>query len=184
MPSNNPNSKPSRQSAYRSAQYARQNPAASMNVVVDLSAFDDVIDGVEGQLMANVRPAAQVGSEILYQAVLRNVNALGKKTGNLASSIYQAFSTDNSRPAGDGYADATYHVSWNATKAPHGHLVEFGHLQKFKVYVGKDGKWYTNKDAPLATPRQVGAKAFVRRAMSEFPRAEEAMAARLLQGVA
>jgi hypothetical protein len=152
---------------------------------VDVSAVEAVVDGIEQQLIANTRPAAQAGAEVLYQAVERNVAALGRKTGNLAASIYQAFSKDNSRPvAGGGYQSATYHVSWNARKAPHGHLVEFGHFQRFKVYVGKDGRWYTNKSAPLPEPVQVGARPFIRPAMSEFPRAEAAMRERLLQGVA
>lgn len=41
--------------------------------------------------------------------------------GNLRDSIYQAFSQDNS------YKDvSTYHISWNADKAPYGAMVEFG----------------------------------------------------------
>jgi hypothetical protein len=59
------------------------------------------VDAMDEKLQANVRPAAQAGAEILYQAVLRNVQALGRKTGNLASSIYQAFSRTTAGPAGD-----------------------------------------------------------------------------------
>ena len=41
--------------------------------------------------------------------------------GTLLRSIYQAFSDDNS------FKDvSTYHVSWNADKAPYGAMVEFG----------------------------------------------------------
>ena len=43
------------------------------------------------------------------------------KPGTLRDSIYQAFSKDNS------YKDVSvYHVSWNATKAPYGAMVEVG----------------------------------------------------------
>jgi hypothetical protein len=35
-----------------------------------------------------------------------------------------------------------YSVSWNAKKAPHGHLIEFGHWQPFVVVLTKDG-WRT-----------------------------------------
>jgi hypothetical protein len=150
----------------------------AFSIRVDLNDLDAVIDGKEQKLLENVRPAAQAGAEILYRAVLGNVQALGRKTGNLADSIYQAFSKDNS-PAGK----AVYHVSWNAKKAPHGHLVEFGHIQKFKAYVGRDGRWYTNKNAPLASPVQVAARPFIRPAMALFPQAQQAMADRLLQGV-
>ena len=152
-------------------------------MTVDLSALDAVINGAEAKLLENTRPAAQAGAEVLYQAVLRNVSALGRKTGNLASSIYQAFSEENSTQTVAGYSLATYHVSWNHRKAPHGHLVEFGHIQKYKVYLGKDGRWYTNKKAPLASPVQVAARLFVRSAMAFFPQAQQAMVARLLQGV-
>lgn len=151
---------------------------------VDVSAVDSVIDGIEARLLENARPAAQAGAEVLYRAVIRNVNAIGRKTGNLADSIYQAFSDSNSEEGASGYRRATYHVSWNARKAPHGHLVEFGHMQKFKAYLGKDGKWYTNKKAPLPAPVQVAARPFIRPAMSVFPQAEKAMRDRLMQGIA
>lgn len=117
-----------------------------------------------------VRPAAQAGAQVLYNAVVANVAALGRKTGNLARSIYQAHSEDNS-----WYGNHTYHVSWNARKAPHGHLVEFGYVARFERYIGSDGHWYTRKDALLATPRHVGAMAPVRRAASKMPQALQAM---------
>lgn len=138
-----------------------------------------------------VRPAAQAGTQVIYDAVKANVAAIGTKTGNLSRSIYQAFSPEQS-----GSGKATYHISWNAKKAPHGHLVEFGHIQRYKVYVGKDGKWYTAvrpsmakkprpsrrapqavKDAyyvPLPSPRQVAARPFIRPA---FYKQGEAIAA-------
>jgi hypothetical protein len=34
-------------------------------------------------------------------------------------------------------------VSWNAKKAPHGHLVEFGHWMAYKWARGEEGKFYT-----------------------------------------
>jgi hypothetical protein len=151
---------------------------------VDIGAVDEVIDGAQARLLENVRPAAQAGAEVLYRAVQRNVSALGRKTGNLADSIYQVFSDDNSEEGAAGYRRAAYHVSWNHRKAPHGHLVEFGHIQKYKVYLGKDGKWYTNKKAKLPTPVQVPARPFIRPAAAEADRAEAAMRARLLEGVA
>lgn len=152
---------------------------SGMQISVNLDDLHAGVDALDANLQANVRPAAQAGSEILYQAVKTNVAALGRKTGNLASSIYQAHSEQHS-----GNGVETYHVSWNARKAPHGHLVEFGHLQKYKVYLGKDGKWYTNRKAPLPAPKQVGAQAFVRRAASRFGEAQIAMEKRLLEGVA
>lgn len=91
------------------------------------SALDKLNDGIKDQ----VRPAAQAGAQVLYEEVLARVPVAktSRKTkggrviapGTLKASIYQAFSKDNSS---DGHS--TYHVSWNAKKAPHGHLVEYG----------------------------------------------------------
>lgn len=102
------------------------------------------------------RPAAQAGAQVLYDEVKLNVSRIGRKTGNLAASIYQVFSKDNSDDT-----RSTYHVSWNAKKAPHGHLVEYGHIQTRKVYIGSDGNWYTS-NTKLPEPKQVGARPFIR----------------------
>lgn len=153
---------------------------SGFRIEVDLSALrlDTLADGAE----AAVRPAAQAGSQVFYDEVKTKVRALGRKTGNLEQSIYQVFSQDNS-VAGR----AEYHVSWNRRKAPHGHLVEFGHMQRYVVYIDKRGQWKTLvrpnmagkprpkrsasqavKDAyyvPLkGGPRLVGARSFVRAA--------------------
>lgn len=147
------------------------------------------------------RPAAQAAAEVLYQEVKKNVASIGKKTGNLASSIYQVYSASNSEPG-----RATYHVSWNARKAPHGHLVEFGYLQRYEYYKDEQGKVrpkvrpeMMGKQRPgrgsrnraaldayyvtLPAPKQVGAKSFVRRAESAAPRAIQAATDVLLQRI-
>ncbi|WP_052451982.1 HK97-gp10 family putative phage morphogenesis protein [Noviherbaspirillum autotrophicum] len=104
--------------------------------------FDDLkssLDHLTDVIKENARPAAQAGAQVLYEEVLRLVPVAksarmykGKlyEPGALKAAIYQAFSVDNS---GDGVA--TYHVSWNAAKAPHGHLIENGHWTK------KQGKY-------------------------------------------
>lgn len=187
MPSGN--AKPSRQSAYRRAKYAGKH---TVNMAIDLSGFNEMISGLEQDVEAAVRPAAQAGAEVFYRAVLRNVEALGRKTGNLGHAIYQAYSADNSKPG-----KAVYHVSWNAKVAPHGHLVEWGHIQRYAVHLGDDGKFYTvvrpskrgtpkprrgasqaEKDAYYVLraggPRQIAAQPFMRPA---FYRQGEAFAA-------
>ena len=182
-------SKPSRNSAVRRAKYSGKN---TVNMAVDLGAFNDMISELEEDIQAAVRPAAQAGAQVFYDAVVRNVNALGKKSGNLAGAIYQAYSEENSGPG-----KATYHISWNASKAPHGGLVEYGHIQRYAVNLAKDGKWYTlvkpsmrgkpkpkrnasqaEKDAyyilRAGGPRQIAAQPFIRPA---FYRQGEAIAA-------
>lgn len=143
-------------------------------IKVDLSGLG--LDALPGDADVAVRPAAQAGAQVLYEEVKRNVSRIKRKTGNLASAIYQAYSADNS-----GGGRAAYHISWNARKAPHGHLVENGYLQRYGVSFDKaTGRFYTHKDCPLATPRQVPAKPFMRPAMAAFPRAQEAMRERFI----
>lgn len=167
---------------------------------VDLSGLDALMDELGDRAEAAARPAAQAASQVLYNAVLRNVAQLGRSSGKLGNSIYQVYSEDQSGPA-----SATYHISWNRRKAPHGHLLEFGYIQRYKVYVGTDGQWHTavrpemrgkrrprrsasqaEKDAyyvPLSAPRQIAAKAFVRRAAAFFPAAESAAKSKLMDEI-
>lgn len=157
---------------------------SAFSISVDLGSLDALLDSKRGKVEAAARPAAQAAAQVIYDQVKVNVAAIGSKSGNLAKSIYQVFSESNSAPG-----KATYHISWSARKAPHGHLVEFGHIQRYKVYVGKDGNWYTAvrpnmigkpkpsrkapqavKDAyyvPLPTPKQVAARPFIRPAMQK-----------------
>lgn len=151
---------------------------------MDVGGLLRYVDQLEDGCEVAVRPAAQAGSQVMYGLVQSNVNALGKVTGNLAKSIYQVYSRDNS-----GRLRAEYHVSWNYKKAPHGHLVEYGHLQRYVTYIDKRGQWKTlvrpemrgkprpKRDAPLSVkdayyvplkggPRLVGAKSFLRRAVT------------------
>lgn len=165
---------------------------------VDLAGLNGLLNTMGERADAAARPSAQAASQVLYEEVKKNVRGIGRKTGNLENAIYQVFSDANS-----GAGHATYHVSWNTRKAPHGHLVENGYMQRFASYVGKDGNWYTavrpsmrgkkapgrNASAaakaayyvPLATPKQVAARSFVRKAQSAFPRAQLAAELKLLE---
>lgn len=145
----------------------------------DLDSFTRRNEADADAIERAARPAAQAAAEVLYLEARRNAMAI-RKSGNLASSIYQAFSEENSEPG-----RAVYHVSWNWRKARHGYLIEFGHIQRYVSYVGSDGNWYTairpsmrdkprpkrrasqeEKDAyyvTLPAPRQVPANPFMRR---------------------
>lgn len=158
---------------------------------VDMAALDAMLQGLGDEAEEAARPAAQAAAQVLYNRVKQNVGALGRVTGNLDRSIYQVYSQDNSGPG-----RATYHVSWNHRKAPHGHLVEFGHIQRYKYFKGPDGNVrpmvktsmrdkpkpgrgasQAQKDAYyvlLPTPIQVPAKSFIRNAASEFGKAATA----------
>lgn len=77
--------------------------------------------------------------------------------GTLRAAIYVAF-----RDAESEGGFAKYRVSWNTRKAPHGHLVEFGHWQNYVVYQDEDGDWWTDVTQPLASPKWVAAQPFMR----------------------
>lgn len=148
---------------------------------LDLSPWKVNLEEAKEAARAAVRPAAQAGIQILYDDARARVNV---KTGNLKKNIYQVYSKTKSN---EDYAQ--YEMSWNHHKAfaPHGQLVEFGHIQYFKTYIGKDGKLYQavrpekrgtprpKSSASLATksayyvpldggPRQVAAHSFIRAA--------------------
>jgi HK97 gp10 family phage protein len=128
----------------------------------DTRALAAQVDALREDVDAATRPAAQAGSQVLYDAVKANVprSSQGhwfhgtsfKKTGTkywfdagtLSKSIYQVYSKDNS-PNGM----ATYQISWNHRKAPYGHMVEYG----------------TRRTRPVA---------FVRRAALQMPAALQA----------
>ncbi len=148
-----------------------------------------------------VRPAAQAGAQVLYDKVMQNVAAIGVKTGNLKRAIYQVYSGQNLNPK-----RAKYVVSWNARKAPHGGLVEYGHIARYQAYINKRGEWKTlirpemrgkpkpKRNASLAVknayyvprkggPLQVPARSFVRNAIAQFPEAQAAMKQRFYQEI-
>ena len=92
-----------------------------------------------------------------------------KSPGLLQRAIYAAY-----RDAVSTEAKQVYAISWNAKKAPHGHLIEFGHWQTHARYKGKDGNWYTG--AKFAVPKWVPAHPFLRPAMdAAVAQAREAM---------
>jgi hypothetical protein len=173
----------------------------SMSMAADLTGLDALLNQLGDDVEAATRPAAQAGSQVIYDQVVANVAALGRSTGNLARSIYQAYSATNSAPG-----KATYQVSWNHRKAPHGHLVEWGYIRRYESYQDEQGNIrmrvqpgmqgkpkprrkasQAEKDAyyvPLdGGPVQVAGKAFVRRAESAFDRAYQAAEAELLRRI-
>ena len=107
----------------------------SARIKVDIGKFKEQLRATAEVLNQATRPAAQAGAQIVYDRAKLLVpvskaahNFYGTHAvygpynpGTLRDSIYQVFSKDNS------FTDvSTYHVSWNADKAPYGHMVEFG----------------------------------------------------------
>lgn len=106
-----------------------------MKISMNVARFREQLRATAEELNRATRPAAQAGVQVIYDRALQLVpvsqaahmfygtNAVygPYSPGNLRNAIYQVFSKDNS------YKDvSTYHVSWNADKAPYGAMVEFG----------------------------------------------------------
>ena len=106
-----------------------------MKISINMRQFKQEMAAELALLQKATRPAAQAGAQIVYERAkqLAPVSDAAHmfqiegrvygpfKPGTLRDSIYQAFSKDNS------YKDVSvYHVSWNATKAPYGAMVEVG----------------------------------------------------------
>ena len=167
---------------------------------VDTTGIDRMFDMFVADIEAAVRPAAQAGAQVLYDEVKRNVGQLKSFTGNLQKSIYQKYSPELS-VAGQ---KAVYNISWNKTKAPHGWLVERGHMQRYRYYQNSQGQVrpmvrpgmdMTKKPGKSASqaakdayyvpleggPKHIAAMAFVRRAADKRQLAYLAMEQKLFE---
>lgn len=96
---------------------------------------------------------APVGGDL---SVAEHQNGESNNPGTLRAAIYLAYKGDVSTSD-----EVVYSVTWNKKLAPHGHLIEFGHWQTHKAYIGSDGFWYSSP-AKLAQPRWIAAHPFLR----------------------
>lgn len=88
-------------------------------------------------MAASVQTEAKVRAPVLQPG---NAGYDSQRPGLLRDSIYRAF---DSRRHTVNPSVFRYTVSWNSTKAPHGHLVEFGHEAPYLAFKGKGGLWFT-----------------------------------------
>ena len=118
-----------------------------VNASVDLSS---VLAGL-GRLSGVSESLARSMAVAAGQAVRDEAKARAPvDTGKLKGALYLAYSDRRSRES-----TVVYSVTWNSKKAPHGHLLEFGHWQTHAMYKGRDG-------ATLAHPKWVPARPFLR----------------------
>jgi HK97 gp10 family phage protein len=140
----------------------------TMKITIDTSGAAAVFERLERAARDSLaRPAAQAAAQVMYDEVklrtpisskIRQYKGKTIRPGALRGAIYQVFSKDNS-----GAGVAEYHVSVNFKKAPHWHLVEFGH----------------------GGPRPAPAKSYLRSGFEASKgRAEEAMRKRFLDDLA
>ncbi|WP_084025862.1 HK97 gp10 family phage protein [Bordetella flabilis] len=94
-------------------------------------------DAALGKLMGPARESLARSMAVAGGQVLRDEAKARAPVaaGTLRDSIYLAFEDGRSTPTVIRYA-----VSWNSSKAPHGHLVEFGHWRYNRFIDGKPQK--------------------------------------------
>ncbi|TXK26402.1 hypothetical protein FVQ98_14535 [Ottowia sp. GY511] len=109
-----------------------------------LSQLGALEEGIKTEVL---RPAAEAAARVYRDDVIQRVP---KRTGLLASAIYEAYSPERSE---DGKSH-TYHVSWNKRKAPHGHLIEFG-TSRAPAHPFLRPAYYSAGEQAMAAARQV-----------------------------
>jgi HK97 gp10 family phage protein len=107
----------------------------SLKINMNVAKFKEELAATVDQLQRATRPAAQAGSQLIYDRALLNAPVSDKPhfftirgrrygpfaPGNLKASIYQVFAQKKS------FKDvSTYEVSFNRTKAPYGFMVSNG----------------------------------------------------------
>lgn len=124
-----------------------------------------------------VRSSAHAGAVVLYEEaralapVYDGPEKPGVKPGQLRNAIYRAYADVKSTGP-----EAIYRISWNAAKAPHGHLIERGHWRVNKTFM-VNGRWVATSER-LPSPVWVPAIPFIRRAFDRAQAAVDAMRAR------
>lgn len=150
--------------------------AKTIKIVVDTHRVKRKLRDIFEKGEQAVRPAAQAGAQVFYDEVVMRAPVSeaphffygkaskdGTRTiypfqpGDLKRSVYQVFSKDNSTQS-----KATYHIAWNHQEVPYGFMVEFGHIQTRKAYLGSDGFWYTSQALLEGGPKIVGPTPFLR----------------------
>ncbi|MDF3837150.1 HK97 gp10 family phage protein [Cupriavidus basilensis] len=154
---------------------------------VEMSFSGDLLEGLR-QLESDmkehvVRPAARAGALVFYEEARRLVPVYsgtartGIKPGQLRDAIYHVFSEDKSSEL-----VKVYEISWNARKAPHGYLIEYGHWRVNKL-IQVNGRWMATSER-LEKPVWVPGAAFIRRSYDQAQIAVAAMQKRAAERTA
>lgn len=101
--------------------------------------IEAALDGIKAKASAAIRPAAQAGAQIYYDAVKAATPVSGKghwfhgtsfkttgqkywfESGSLKNAVYQVYSKSESNAT-----KAEYQVAWNHRKVPYGFMVAGG----------------------------------------------------------
>ena len=158
-------------------------------ITASLNGFRAALDKVGAEMLDAARPAAYDGSDVLLEEVQKNFSKypiMGGKDNTLYKALYRVFA----RRSQDGVP--IYDVGVNMRKAPHWHLIEYGHWRYYAAKKLPNGDWVTLKrkgakgkkppqkaskavkDAyyiPLKTPVWVPARPYLRPAKEALPKA-------------
>lgn len=156
-----------------------------MEVHLSLSGdLQAALDRLEAGMKERVlRPAAHAGALVFYEEARRlapvydGPEKQGVKPGQLRNAIYRVFSESKS-----GETQKVYEVSWNAKKAPHGHLIERGHWRVNNV-IRVNNRWVATTER-LPAPVWVPAVGFIRRSYDQRDAALKAMQERAAERTA
>lgn len=112
-----------------------------------------------------------MGAEVRDEAKLRvpvgTIEDGSKNPGALQRAIYQAYNDRLNVLQPHIYE---YVVSWNRKRAPHGHLIEFGHWMPYQYRTDGQGNFWSVPYPQVNGPKWVAAKPFLAPAyMSKRP---------------
>ncbi len=106
---------------------------------IDQRGLDAQIDAIKAKAEAAIRPAAQAGAQVYYDAAIAaapksdkghwfhgtSFKSTGQKywfeSGSLKNAVYQVYSKNQSSKT-----QAEYQVAWNHRKVPYGFMVAYG----------------------------------------------------------
>ena len=155
-------------------------------ITASLNGFRAALDKVGAEMLDAARPAAYDGSDVILAEINSKVASMGQRKGLLHNAIYRVFA----RRSQDDVP--IYDVGVNMRKAPHWHLIEYGHWRYYAAKQLPSGDWVTLKrkgakgkkpsrkaskavkDAyyiPLKTPVWVPARPYLRPAKEALPKA-------------
>lgn len=107
--------------------------------------INQMLSALEGRVEDALRPTAQAGAQVYYEALLSEYDRLVKnKTFNLRNAIYQAYRDQDSSKNVKFYGVSWAGSSKKSQKASqHGHLIEFGHMVRYQAVKNRNGEWVT-----------------------------------------
>lgn len=131
------------------------------NSNVDLSEIFKGLDKLSTSSNSLARSMLVAGGKAVRDEAKARVRV---KDGILRDSIYLAYKNKESTKTLIHYA-----IACNEQKAPHAHLIEFGHWQPYKVkYNPRTGQFWTDKSEKLDKPQWTPAYPFLRPAFESL----------------